>query len=400
MDSLTRLIRYCKENTRSYPDSDTIPSSKTQLEFAKNILVPDMQEVGLQDVYLDESSGIVYGKLKANVDNAKKIGLIAHMDTADYNAVNINPIVHENYDGNPIELKNGVTLSTQAFPALKKHIGKTIVSTDGTTLLGGDDKAGIVIIMQTIDYFVKNPQVKHGQISVAFTPDEEIGTGIALFDLQRFDADYGFTLDGGDISYITDETFNAAAANVSIKGFSIHPGSAKDLMVNASDIAVELASMLPVQQRPQYTSGYEGFYYLIGINSTCDNATLNYIIRDHDMDKFKAKKQYFTSVVNLLNEKYNNVITLDLHDQYYNMHEILKDNMYVFDKVLAAYKKHNIEVQFDKARGGTDGCQLCFKGLPCPNLGTGDYNCHGPSEFVVMEDLNKMVEILIDTIGE
>lgn len=398
MDLRSNFIKYCQFNTRSSESSLTAPSTSTQLDFAKNVLVPQLNELGLSDVILT-SQGIVYAKLASNDPTInEKIGLVAHMDTADYESEHVNPIVKENYDGLPISLANGRQLDCDQFPWLTHAIGKTIIHTDGTTLLGGDDKAGIAIIMEVLARLANDSSIKHGQISIAFTPDEEVGRGTENFDVQLFDADFAYTVDGGDITYIADETFNASRAVIEIKGRSIHPGSAKNQMVNAADIAVELASYLPKQQRPQYTDGSEGFFHLDHIEANCEHALLTYIIRDYDHLKLKEKKQLLKSIVEMLRIEYGDCIDLKLSDQYRNMKIVLKDHPQVVQRVVDAYENLGVSYQFEKIRGGTDGANLSFMGLPCPNLGTGDYNCHGPYEYVVVDEMETMCDIIVEMI--
>lgn len=394
MDLLENFIQYCKFNTRSSETSLTAPSTAIQMHFAKEVLVPQLQALQLENITLSPQ-GVLYAFLPCNDDTmTTRIGFIAHMDTADYESSHVNPIVVENYDGNDIILDNGKTLTIDQFPTLANAIGKTIIHTDGTTLLGGDDKAGIAIIMQFIHELKQDPTIKHGPIAIAFTPDEEVGRGTENFDVSLFNCDYAYTIDGGDIRYISDETFNASSAHITITGRSIHPGSAKNQMVNAADIAIELASLLPKEQRPQYTDGDEGFFHCLSIEGNCDKAELSYIIRDHDHKKLKDKKQLLKSIVEMLNLQYNNCITLKLDDQYRNMKVVLKDHPETIQRVTDAYDALGISYEFEKIRGGTDGANLSFMGLPCPNLGTGDYNCHGPYEYVVLEEMQTMVSVL------
>ena len=400
MDMLERFIKYCQYNTRSDATSLTVPSSHNQYRFAADVLVNDLKAIGVEDVVLSES-GVVYGKIHGNDGSIKnKVGFIAHMDTADYNSENIKPQIIENYDGNDIKLNESMVLSPSQFPSLKDHVGKTIVCTDGTTLLGGDDKAGIVIIMEMAKTLINDLTIRHGEIRIAFTPDEEIGHGTDHFDLKQFDADYGFTIDGGDIHSVTLETFNAAKAAIDIQGFSIHPGGAKGKMVNAIDIAVQLATMLPGEAKPQYTQGHEGFYHLESLNGNCEHATMHYIIRDHDHTKLKDKKNYFKHLVETMNIRYDGAITLKMEDQYRNMSVVLKDHPEVLETVENTFKAMGWSYTHGSARGGTDGANLSFMGLPCPNLGTGGYNGHGPYEYVVVEQMRAMVDFLVTMVSK
>lgn len=394
MDMLTRFINYCKVNTRSSESSCTSPSTSIQYDFAKDVLVPDLLSLGIEDVTLSKQ-GIVYGRIKGNDTSKPKIGLVAHMDTADYESGHVNPQLITNYDGSDITLKNDVTLSIAQFPWLENAIGKTIITTDGTTLLGADDKAGIAIIFSVLEYVLTHPSLQYNDIAFAFTPDEEVGRGTENFDVSIFDVDFAYTIDGGNITSIATDTFNAAKAVIEIHGKSIHPGSAKGQMINACDIAVELAAALPAEQKAQYTSGDEGFYHLDHMEANCEHATLNYIIRDHDYNKLKDKKEYLKQLVKAFNLRYANAIELIIKDQYRNMQVVLKDHPEVLQAITDAYDSYGLPYHFEKVRGGTDGANLSFMGVPCPNLGTGGYNCHGPYEYAVLEEMETMVKVIV-----
>ena len=365
-----RFLRYVKFETRSDEKSETIPSTPSQTEFAK-LLKKELEEIGLENVYINDFC-FVNGTLPSNIDKkVPVVGFLAHMDTADFNAVNVNPQIIENYDGKDIILNKelGITMSVEDFPDLKKYISQTVITTDGTTLLGADDKSGIVEIMEAMKYFVNHPEIKHGTVKVAFGPDEEIGRGADNFNVEEFGADFAYTMDGGPVGELEYESFNAASAVYKIKGKSVHPGTAKGKMKNASLIAIDLASMFPEDEVPEKTEGYEGFYLLDGITSNCEDAELTYILRDHDKKKFEDKKEFARKVAEKINKKYGqNTVEVIIKDQYYNMGDIIKDHMYVVDIAREALENLNIKPIIKPKRGGTDGSIISFMGLPTPNI--------------------------------
>ena len=395
-----RFLRYVKFETRSDEKSETIPSTPSQTEFAK-LLKKELEEIGLENVYINDFC-FVNGTLPSNIDKkVPVVGFLAHMDTADFNAVNVNPQIIENYDGKDIILneKLGITMSVEDFPDLKKYISQTVITTDGTTLLGADDKSGIVEIMEAMKYLVNHPEIKHGTVKVAFGPDEEIGRGADNFNVEEFGADFAYTMDGGPVGELEYESFNAASAVYKIKGKSVHPGTAKGKMKNASLIAIDLASMFPEDEVPEKTEGYEGFYLLDGITSNCEDAELTYILRDHDKKKFEDKKEFARKVAEKINKKYGqNTVEVIIKDQYYNMGDIIKDHMYVVDIAREALENLNIKPIIKPIRGGTDGSIISFMGLPTPNIFAGGENFHGKYEFVALESMVKATDTIIEIV--
>lgn len=393
-----RFVRYTSINTRSDEASQTIPSTKRQTEFAK-ILVADLKEIGLSDVALHDN-GYVIGHLPANTDqDVPAIGFIAHMDTADYNSEGIKPRIIENYDGKDIVLNQSLNIVSRLadFPNLKNYKGKTLVVTDGTTLLGGDDKAGIVEIMEAMKILLANPSIKHGTIYVGFGPDEEIGRGADHFDVKAFPVAYAYTVDGDKLGGLEYETFNAAAANVTLKGISVHPGSAKNTMVNCNKVAMEFDRMLPQCAVPECTENYEGFIMLLKSDTAVDHGQMSYIIRDHDRSKFEAKKDLFKLAEKVINERYGmEAIKVDLKDSYYNMYDIIKDHMDCVDHAKKAMEKAGITPDVQPVRGGTDGSKISFMGIPTPNLFTGVENLHGRHEFACLEDMEASVKTIVN----
>lgn len=386
---LERFLRYVKIDTMSSEEGTSTPSTKKQFDFA-NLLKDELLKLGLEAMVNEYAT--VYAKLPKNSEGFDTIGLLAHMDTIpEVSGKNVNPsVVH--YDGNPIKLKNGIILSEEEFPWMKHQHGHTLVVTDGTTLLGCDDKGGIAVIMTALDEIIKSNS-PHGDIYVAFTPDEEIGTGILKFDVKKFPVDYAYTIDGGDTDEFSYETFNAAHAVVTFKGFEIHPGASKNKMINASLLAMEFNSLLPEFDKPQYTEGYEGFNHLTSMKGEVGSATLKYILRNHSLNILERQKEDFVNARDYLNKKYGNVCSLLIKDDYRNMKdEILKD-MRCVDKAICAYKKNNINVRIIPTRGGTDGSRLTFMGIKTPNLGTGGYNEHGVREYADMTQMSQMVEV-------
>ena len=397
MNITERFLNYTKFDTQSAEDSQTVPSTQKQLIFAK-YLKEELEREGLQEVEMDEK-GYIYATLPANTDaEVPVIGFISHYDTSpDCSGADIKPRIVEKYDGHEIVLSKGITLSPRKFPELLAHEGEDIIVTDGHTLLGADDKAGIAEIVQAMVWLQEHPEVKHGKIRVAFNPDEEIGMGAHHFDVEKFGCQWAYTMDGGEVGELEYENFNAASAKISIKGISVHPGYAKGKMVNANALAAEFAALLPKDETPETTEDYEGFYHLIGIQANTEQAKLSYIIRDHDRERFEHRKRFIKSCVDRINEKYGEgTVTADVNDQYYNMREKIEDgNMHVVDLVLKAMKEVGVAPKVRPIRGGTDGAQLSFKGLPCPNIFAGGINFHGPFEFVPIQSMEKAMQVIV-----
>ena len=395
-----RFLRYVKFETRSDEKSETIPSTPTQLEFAK-ILAKELEEIGMENVYVNDAC-FVNATLPGNVDkDVPVIGFIAHMDTADFNATNVNPKIVENYDGEDIVLNEAkdIVLSVEEFPNLKNYVGKTVITTDGTTLLGADDKAGIVEIVEAMKYLIEHPEIKHGTVKVAFGPDEEIGRGADNFNVEEFGADFAYTMDGGPVGELEYESFNAAGAVFKIKGKSVHPGTAKGKLINASLIAAEVVNSFPADEVPEKTEGYEGFYFLDKINSNCEEAELSYILRDHDREKFEAKKKFAANVAKKINEKYGKeLVSVEIKDQYYNMGEIIKDHMNVVEIAKKAMENLGIKPVIEPIRGGTDGSKISFMGLPTPNIFAGGENFHGKYEFVALESMILATDVIVEIV--
>lgn len=402
MKAYERLLKYVQVDTTSDPKSNKHPSSDSQ-KVLGNILVKEMQDLGLSDVYIDDY-GYVYGTIPSNTKkNVKAIGFIAHMDTScDMSGANIKPKIIANYDGQDVLLNNKekVTLSVKEFPFLKDLQGQSLIVTDGTTLLGADDKAGIAEILTMAETLMKNPSIEHGTIKIAFTPDEEIGEGTLFFDVKGFNCDFAYTVDGGKEGEINYENFNAASADVVVNGINIHPGLAKYKMKNSLLIAMEFQSLLPTFLNPAYTEKYEGFNHLNEMSGNVEKTKMHYIIRNHDIVKFTEQKKSFEKIANFLNEKYGEkTIELTLKDSYFNMYEHLKDHMNIVDIAIEATKNANVEVLIKPVRGGTDGATLTYKGLMCPNLGTGGYNFHGRYECITIEGMDKATEILLNIVN-
>lgn len=395
-----RLLKYMVVRTPSDENSETVPSSQCQFDLA-HLLETEMKELGLTAIYLDDQC-YLYGKLPATegLEDKPAIGFIAHMDTvSDFCDHDITPVITENYNGEDLALgTSGLTLSTETFPHLKDLKGRTLITSDGTTVLGADDKAGIAEILTVIEQ-LQEQNIPHGPICVAFTPDEEIGTGASHFDVERFGADYGYTLDGGTEGEIQYENFNACKACFDIAGVSVHPGSSKDTMINASLVAMEINSLLPAMETPRGTEDYEGFYHLVSMSGDCSKAQLNYIVRDHDKNFFEARKRTLTLIEKNLNAKWGEgTVKLTLTDQYKNMAEIIAGCMHLIDNAKQACENAGIEALILPIRGGTDGCQLSFKGLPCPNLGTGGHAYHGPYEHITIEGMDKTVAMVTELV--
>ena len=395
MDITQRFLNYTQFDTQSSEDSQTVPSTPKQLVFAE-YLKKELEDEGLSDVEMDEN-GYIYATLKANTKKKiPTIGFISHYDTSpDCSGANIHPRIVKNYGGDDIVLSEGIVSSPTKFPELKAHVGEDLIVTDGHTLLGADDKAGIAEIVQAMCWLRDHDEVKHGDIRVAFNPDEEIGMGAHHFDVKKFGCEWAYTMDGGDIGDLEYENFNAASAKIHIKGVSVHPGYAKGKMVNANRLATEFATMLPASETPEETEGYEGFYHLLGIQSNIESATLSYIIRDHDRNRFEDRKDFIEDCVAKMNEKYGEgTVTADVKDQYYNMKEKIDPNMHVIDIVVKAMQECGVPPKVEPIRGGTDGAQLSFKGLPCPNIFAGGVNFHGPYEFVSVQVMEKAMQVV------
>lgn len=395
---LENLLRYVVINTRSDHRSDTTPSTLSQMDLAR-LLRSELEELGLA-TELDEHA-YLFGTLPSNIPTeAQTVAFLAHLDTADFNSEGIRPRVID-YKGGDIALNDdGKIMKVHDFPSLADYIGQRLVVTDGTTLLGADDKAGIAEIMAALKILKDNPTIPHGEIKVAFTPDEEIGRGPALFDVEKFGADLGYTMDGGPLGELQFENFNAASADVTVRGRSVHPGSAKDKMKNAIHIAWEFNAALPKGERPEHTEAYEGFFHLGEISGTVDTTTMEYIIRDHDMDKFVARKDLMEATARKLNKKYGEgTVEVVLKDSYYNMKEKIAPHMYIIDNAKRAFEMAGISPRISPVRGGTDGAQLSYKGLPCPNIFTGGENFHGEFEFISVESMEKAVEVILNLIA-
>jgi tripeptide aminopeptidase len=400
MKAYERLLKYVTVRTPSDENSETVPSSQCQFDLAK-ILETEMKELGLKDVHLDDQC-YLYGNLPATegYEDKPAIGFIAHMDTvADFCDHDIVPVLTENYDGKAMEIgKSGLILSPETFPHLASLKGRTLITSDGTTILGADDKAGIAEILTMIER-VQNDNIPHGKLCVAFTPDEEIGTGASHFNVEEFGADYAYTMDGDTEGEIQYENFNACKACFDIKGFNVHPGSSKDTMINASLVAIEINNMLPGCETPRGTQEYEGFYHLVSMSGECASAQLNYIVRDHDKNLFEARKKTLRLIEKDLNEKWGkDTVTLTITEQYKNMAEIIAGCMHLIDNAKTACESADVTPLVIPIRGGTDGCQLSFKGLPCPNLGTGGHAYHGPYEHITVEGMDKSVDVMMELV--
>ena len=398
---LNRFLRYVSVDTQSNEESDTQPSASKEWDLLK-MLRDELQALDVE-VTLDDY-GYVMASIPSNINKeVPAVGFIAHVDTApDASGANVKPQIVENYDGGAIALKGvpGLELKPQEFPEMLHYIGQTLITTDGTTLLGADDKAGVAEIMNAVQYIVEHPEFKHGPIRIGFTPDEEIGRGVVKFDVKRFGADYAYTMDGGEIGELEFENFNAASARIHIQGCNVHPGYAKGKMRNAILIGQEFNSMLPVMARPEYTEGYEGFFHLISFKGAVEEADFAYIIRDHNREKFEARKDMIVKVADFINAKYGEgTVTLDLKDQYYNMREQVEPHYHIIDKAVKAMEMAGIKAKIQPIRGGTDGANLSFKGLPCPNIFAGGLNFHGKMEFVPLESMEKASEVVLNIIG-
>ena len=400
MRAYERFLNYIQYDTASDADSPTCPSTEKQLALGR-ALAGEMKAMGIADARIDEY-GYVYGSIPANTEGLPSIGLISHMDVVDcVPSAPMNASIIEDYDGGPVTLKNGLVLDPAVFPEVAGAKGKRLIVTDGNTSLGADDKAGVSEIMTACERLLSDPSLKHGKICIGFTPDEEIGRGSDHFDVQGFGADFAYTVDGGVVGEINYENFNAASGVVTVHGRNVHPGSAKNIMVNASVVAMEFASMLPPQDRPEHTEGREGFYHLCDMKGQEDQATLEYIIRDHDSAKFEARKARFAAIADYLNGKYGpGTVEVSIKDSYFNMRQIIEGRMDIVQRALDAYHAIGVTPIISPIRGGTDGAKLTFKGLPCPNIATGGMNFHGRFECVAVEDMDKMTDMLVQLVTE
>lgn len=402
MTVLERFLNYVVVETTSDPYAESFPSTKSQLDFG-HTLMEEMKKLGLTDVTQDEY-GYVFGTIPSTVPDykGKILGLIAHMDTAPAaSGKNIKPRMIKNYDGAEIVLnaEKKIVMKPEDFPSLKQYVGQDLVVTDGLTLLGGDDKAGVAEIMTAAEYLINHPEIPHGPIRVGFTPDEEVGQGADYFDVKKFGADFAYTVDGGECGELEYENFNAASVFVDFTGLSIHPGSAKNKMINALLLAMEFQGMMPEAQKPEHTEGREGFIHLDVMEGSVEHASCEYIVRDHDFDLFKEKKEYMQRVADYMNGKYGEgTVSLRMEDSYYNMKQQIEPHYFLIENVLKVYEKLDIEPKIQPIRGGTDGSRLSFMGLPCPNLGTGGHNFHGHFEYVCVQSMEKCAEVLIELV--
>ncbi|WP_413473586.1 peptidase T [Streptococcus parauberis] len=400
---LDRFIKYVKENTRSNPDSTTTPSTESQVAFALNILQPEMEAIGLSNVHYIKENGYLIGTLPANSATlTRKIGFIAHMDTADFNAENVSPQIIENYQGGKIELgQSGYSLVPEEFPNLNKYLGQTLITTDGTTLLGSDDKSGIAEIMTAIEYLVANPKIEHCEIRVAFGPDEEIGVGADRFDVEDFDVDFAYTVDGGPLGELQYETFSAAALELKFMGRNVHPGTAKGQMVNAMQLAIDFHNQLPEADRPEKTDGYQGFYHLHGMSGSVEEAESSYIIRDFEDQAFEARKAEVQAIADRMNQELGaDRVLVTLSDQYYNMKKVIEKDMTPITIAKSVMENLSIKPIIEPIRGGTDGSKISFMGIPTPNIFAGGENMHGRFEFVSLQTMEQAVDVIIGIVQE
>lgn len=401
---LEKFLRYISIDTASDPESESQPSTSKQLDLSR-LLVKELREMGINNAELDEW-GYVMATIPSNLpegEDVPAIGFIAHVDSApDASGANIKPQIIKSYDGSDIIINKelGFVMKVDDFPELLKYKGQTLITTDGTTLLAADDKAGVAEIMTAAEYIMTHPEFSHGTIKIGFTPDEEIGRGVDKFDVEKFGAEFAYTLDGGEIGELEYENFNAASAKIFIQGRNIHPGYAKDKMINAIILGTELNAMLPVDQRPEYTTEYEGFFHIIRFDGTVEKANIQYIIRDHDFDKFESKKVLISQCVDFLNKKYGDgTFSLELKDQYYNMRKQVEPHYHIIEKAVEAMEMAGIKPKIKPIRGGTDGARLSFMGLPCPNIFAGGHNFHGKFEYIPAESMEKATEVIINLIS-
>ena len=398
---IDRFLRYVSVDTQSNPESESQPSTAKELDLLK-MLKDELEAMGVE-AELDEY-GYVMATIPSNCGkDVPAVGFIAHVDTApDASGKDIKPQIIKDYDGGDIALKGveGLYLKVEDFPEMKDYEGQTLITTDGTTLLGADDKAGVAEIMDAVQYIIEHPELKHGKICIGFTPDEEIGRGVVKFDVEKFGADYAYTMDGGAVGELEYENFNAASASVKIQGSNLHPGYAKGKMKNAILIGMELNSLLPVEQRPEYTCGYEGFFHIIGFNGSVEEATFSYIILDHDMDLYEKRKQTMHECVDFINKKYGEgTASVEIKHQYYNMRKMVEPHYHIIEKAVKAMEMEGIKPRIQPIRGGTDGANLSFKGLPCPNIFAGGHNFHGKLEFVPLESMIKASKVILNIIS-
>ena len=398
MELKDRFLKYVSFDTESDENSTTFPSTEKQLVLL-NYLADEMRTLGMEDVTVDKY-GYAMGTIPATkgYENAPVIGFIAHVDTSpDMSGKDVRPRIIEEYDGCDIQLNGSLTMKVADFPELKNFVGHTLIHTDGTTLLGADDKAGCAEIMTAAEYLISHPEIAHGKIRLGFTPDEEIGRGVDYFDVAAFGADFAYTMDGSAEGELEYENFNAAAATIEIQGRNVHPGYAKNKMINAIQVACDLNALIPSIERPEYTTGYEGFYHCVGFNGTVENAKISYIIRDHDSDKFEQKKVFMWSCVDLLQKKYGEgVLKLTLKDQYFNMRKMVEPHPHVIDKAVEAMRMADVEPVIKPIRGGTDGARLSFMGLPCPNIFAGGMNFHGKFEYCSLNTMQKATQVIVN----
>lgn len=398
MEKVTeRFLKYVTIDTQSDPTASTRPSTAKQFDLL-NVLNDELIALGVNVDY-DRNNGYIYGKIAGNVEGKAAIGFLAHVDTApDFNGANVNPQIITNYDGGVIKLNHEHCLDPQLFTDLNNYVGQTIITTDGNSLLGADDKAGVSEIMEMVSYFVANPEIEHGDICIGFTTDEEIGTGANDFDVKRFGADFAYTVDGGVLGELQYENFNAAGVSIEIVGRNVHPGTAKNGMINSQELAIKFHNSLPTGEKPELTEGYEGFIMLHGLTGSVELTTLNYIIRDHDMELFTQKKAYLENLFNVMIKPYSPDSTITITDQYYNMSEKIKPEFHIIELATEAMKNVNVTPLIEPIRGGTDGSKLSFMGLPCPNIFTGGHNFHGRFEYIVEESMVKSVQTIIEII--
>ena len=399
---LPRFLKYVKTETRSDATSTTTPSTQTQVAFAKE-LMKELEEIGMQEITYNENNGYVIATLPSNLDKeARTIGFISHMDTADFNAEGVNPQTVENYDGEStikLDADGKYTLNVKDFPNLKNYAGQTLITTDGSTLLGSDDKSGIAEIMTAMEYLINHPEIKHGEVRVGFGPDEEIGIGADKFDVKQFNTDFAYTMDGGPIGELQYETFSAAQAEITMHGKNVHPGTAKNTMINALQMAIDFHNQLPEGDRPEKTDGREGFFHLLALDGNVEEAKMTYIIRDHDRDKFEERKQMITDLQAKMNSQFDQErVEINMYDQYYNMGEIIEKDMSVIDLAKNAMEEVDVKPIIEPIRGGTDGSKISFMGIPTPNIFAGAENMHGRFEFVSLQTMEKAVDVIVKII--
>ncbi|GAA2912416.1 peptidase T [Enterococcus pseudoavium] len=399
---LPRFLHYVKTETRSDATSTTTPSTQTQVAFAHE-LMKELEEIGMKEITYNEGNGYVIATLPSNLDKeARTIGFISHMDTADFNAEGVNPQIVENYDGEStikLDADGKYTLNVKDFPNLKNYTGQTLITTDGSTLLGSDDKSGIAEIMTAMEYLIAHPEIKHGEVRVGFGPDEEIGIGADKFDVKQFNADFAYTMDGGPIGELQYETFSAAQAEITMHGKNVHPGTAKNTMINALQMAIDFHNQLPEDERPEKTDGRQGFYHLLALDGNVEEAKMTYIIRDHDREKFEARKQMITDIQAKMNSQFDQErVEINMYDQYYNMGEIIEKDMSVIELAKGAMEEVDVKPIIEPIRGGTDGSKISFMGIPTPNIFAGAENMHGRFEFVSLQTMEKAVDVIVKII--